>query len=183
MDQLLMSADTTLIRLTVTFSTSRADVVVFALFAMDVSQSSPVWAMIGNAILLEDAIWGYSGLVGDNALVFGVASSPGQSVAATRAFLLQGDVLVEQTNFTVPESVSSTSQLLSTSFFHTMNSKVVAYTYRADSSGMPTITTSPFNFFVGHGQLLVQLAPQIRCTTSQIVTFCSSYRQFHALHF
>ena len=36
MDQLLMSADTTLIRLTVTFSTSRADVVVFALFAMDV---------------------------------------------------------------------------------------------------------------------------------------------------
>ena len=138
MDQLSTSANTTLIRLTVTFWTSEANVIVFAFFTMDVSQPTPVWSTTGNAMLFEDSIWGTAaGFVGDNALVVGIA---GQSVVATRAFLLQRDVWVEQTNFTLPQSVSSTSQLLTTSFFHTTNSTVVAFAYEAGSSGIPTIT-------------------------------------------
>ena len=138
MDQLSMSANRTLVRLTVTLCSSVDHFIAFALFTIDVSQPAPVWSTIGNAIVLEDAILGTAaGFVGNNALVVGVA---GQSVAATRAFLLQRDVWVEQ-NFTVPESVSSTSRLLSTSFFHTTNSTVVAFAYQSNSSGTPPTIT------------------------------------------
>ena len=98
---------------------------------------SIVYIHSGNAIQFEDAILRTAaGFVGDNALVVGVVSSPGRSVAVTRAFLLQGDMWVEQTNFTVPES-STTSRLVTTSFFHTTNSTVVAYGHEGDSFGTP----------------------------------------------
>ena len=140
-DQLSMSANMTLIRLTVTLWAPDPlhDFVVFTLFTMDVSQPTPVWSPTGNAIVVEDAKLGTAaGFVGDNALFVGVA---GQSVAATRAFLLQRDVWVEQTNFTLPQSVSSTSRWLTTSFFHTTNSTVVAFAYQSNSSGTPPTIT------------------------------------------
>ena len=137
MNQLLLSGNRTLVHLTVTFWSIIDAVVVLALFTIDLSQPTPVWAMMGHTLVFEDAVMAEGALVGDDALVVGVVSSPGQSVTATRAYLLQGNVWIQQMNFKVPQSVSSTSRLLSTSFFHSTNSTVVAFAYEADSSGTP----------------------------------------------
>ena len=135
MNQVSFLTNSTLIRLTVSMYSTLVQAGFVVVFTIDVSRSQPVWTKKGNTIVVERPVTVEAASVGDNVVVVG---SAGQSGAITQAFLLQGDEWVEQSQFA--ESVLLGSRLLGISFFHKMNSTVVAYANAPDSSGIGRIT-------------------------------------------